>query len=102
MTQQMPGPLPEPDVRRMAMTLLPMHGVSGFLRTPASTDRLVWYRFELTGSTGGAEWASLGLLITGPARLHYVVCASPLPTWRDRQKVCDEVLKTFSPGDLSR
>jgi hypothetical protein len=102
MTQETAGPVPEPEVRRLAMSLLPMHGVSGFQRTPAGTDQTVWYRFELTGSTRGTEWASLGLLITGPARLHYVVCAGPLPTWRDRQKTCDEVLRTFTPGDLTR
>jgi hypothetical protein len=102
MTQKTAGPVPEPEVRRLAMSLLPMHGVSGFQRAPASTDQIVWYRFELTGSTRGTEWASLGLLITGPTRLHYVVCAGPLPTWRDRQKMCDEVLRTFTPGDLIR
>jgi hypothetical protein len=101
MTRTEPGPLPEPDVRRLALSLLPMHGVSGFQRTPAGTDTVVWYRFELTGSTRGIEWASLGLLITGPKRLHYVVCAGPLPTWRERQKLCDDVLESFKPGDLS-
>jgi hypothetical protein len=102
MTLAQPGPLPETEVRRLAMTLLPMHGVSGFLRTPASTDQVMWYRFELTGSTRGSEWASLGLLVTGPRRLHYLVCAGPLTTWREGQKRCDEVLKSFKPGDLGR
>jgi hypothetical protein len=102
MTRAEPGPLSESEVRRLAMSLLPMHGVSGFQRTPASTDAVAWYRFELTGSTGGTEWASLGMLITGPQRLHYLVCAGPLETWRDRQKLCDEVLRSFKPGDLTR
>ncbi|MDR7544597.1 MAG: hypothetical protein QN120_10180 [Armatimonadota bacterium] len=102
MTLAQPGPLPEIEVRRLAMTLLPMHGVSGFVRTPASTDQVAWYRFELTGSTRGSEWASLGLLVSGPRRLHYVVCAGPLVTWREGQKRCDDVLKSFRPGDLSR
>jgi hypothetical protein len=102
MTRDDPGPLSEMEVRRLAMSLLPMHGVSGFVRTPASTDQAAWYQFELTGSTRGTEWASLGLLITGPQRLHYVVCAGPLPTWRDRQKICDEVMRSFTPGDLTR
>jgi hypothetical protein len=102
MTIEVPGPLPEYEVRRLAMTLLPMHGVSGFQRTPASTDAVAWYAFELTGSTRGTEWASLGLLVTGPRRMHYVVCAGPLPVWRDRQKLCDEVVRSFRPGDLTR
>ncbi len=102
MSREDPGPLPESDVRRLAMSLLLMHGVSGFQRTPASTDTIVWYRFELTGSTRSSEWASLGLLVTGPKRLHYVVCAGPLPTWRERQKLCDEVLRSFKPGNLSQ
>jgi len=102
MTRAEAGPLPEPEVRRLAMSLLPMHGVSGFQRTPAGTETMIWYRFELTGSTAGEEWASLGTLVTGPRRLHYLVCAGPLQTWRDRQKLCDQVLKSFSPGDLQK
>lgn len=96
------GPLPEGEVRRLAMSLLPMHGVSGFQRTAESTDQVAWYRFELTGSTRGREWASVGLLVTGARRLHYVVCAAPLPDWRTKQKLCDDVLRSFRPGDLSR
>jgi hypothetical protein len=102
MSRAQPGPLPETEVRRLALSLLLIHGVSGFQQTSASTETIAWYRFELTGSTRGMEWASLGLLITGPHRLHYVVCAGPLPTWRDRQKLCDEVLRSFTPGDLSQ
>jgi hypothetical protein len=102
MTRTQAGPLPESEVRRLAMSLLPMHGVSGFERTLAGTETVVWYRFELTGSTRGAEWASLGLLVTGPQRMVYVVCASPLATWRERQKVCEEVIRSFAPGDLAR
>jgi hypothetical protein len=84
MTRTQAGPLPEDEVRRLAMSLLLMHGVSGFQRTDASTEAVAWYRFELTGSTRATEWASLGLLITGRRRLYYVVCAGPLPAWRDR------------------
>lgn len=102
MTRPEAGPLPESEVRRLAMSLLAMHGVSGFQRTPASTDAEAWYRFELTGSTRGAEWASLGLLVTGPRRIVYLVCASPLATWRERQKVCEEIIRSFAPGDLAR
>lgn len=101
MTRTADGPLPEFEVRRLAMTLLPMHGVSGFQRTPESTERVAWYRFELTGSTRGREWASLGLLVTGPRRLHYAVCAAPLEAWRERQKLCEAVLRSFQPGDLA-
>lgn len=100
MTRAAPGPLAEAEVRRLAMSLLPMHGVSAFQRTAASTEAVAWYRFELTGSTGGVEWASLGVLVTGRQRLHYAVCAGPLPTWRDRQKRCEEVIRSFAPGDL--
>jgi hypothetical protein len=102
MTLEEPGPLPEAHVRQMALTLLPMHGVSGFVRTPESTEEVVWYRFELTGSTRGIEWASLGLLVTGPSRLHYAVCASPLATFRERQRICADVLRSFKPGDLKQ
>lgn len=102
MARAEPGPLPENDVRRLAMSLLPMHGVSGFQRTDASTSQVAWYRFELTGSTRGREWASVGILVTGAQRLLYTVCAAPLAEWRDRQKVCDRVLHSFSPGDLSK
>jgi hypothetical protein len=93
-----PGPLSESDVRRLAMSLLPMHGVSGFQRMATSTAEVTWYRFELTGSTRGQEWASVGLLVSGPRRLHYVVCAAPLSAWRARQKTCDDVLRSFIPG----
>lgn len=102
MTQDVPGPLPETEVRRLAMSLLPMHGVSGFQQMPATTTVQAWYGFELTGSTRGIEWASAGLLVTGARRLHYVVCAAPLPVWRERQKTCDEALRSFRPGDLTR
>jgi hypothetical protein len=102
MTRDDPGPLPEPEVRRLAMSLLPMHGVSGFQRTPRGNDEVAWYRFELTGATAGREWASVGLLVTGPRRLHYVVCAGALERWRTEQKLCDEVLRGFAPGDLTR
>jgi hypothetical protein len=101
MTKTQAGPLPESEVRRLALSLLPMYGVSGFQRTEASTEAVAWYRFELTGSTQTTEWASLGLLVTGRKRFHYVVCAGPLPTWRERQKLCDEVLRSFTPGDLA-
>ena len=102
MALERPGPLPEPDVRRLAMTLLPMHGVSGFQRTAQTTDAMAWYRFELTGSTAGTEWASMGFLVSGPAQVRYLVCAAPLPKWRDQQKLCEEILLSFKPGDLSR
>lgn len=102
MTRQEAGPLSEGDVRRLAMSLLPMHGVSGFTRTADSTEQVVWHRFELTGSTRAREWASVGLLVTGPQRLYYTVCAAPLPEWATKQKRCDAVLRSFRPGDLSR
>ncbi|MGH2406188.1 MAG: hypothetical protein ACRDGN_17270 [bacterium] len=102
MTRQEAGPLAEGEVRRLAMSLLLMHGVSGFARTAESTEQIVWYRFELTGSTRGREWASVGLLVTGPQRLHYTVCAAPLSEWAAKQKRCDAVLRSFRIGDLTR
>lgn len=98
MSLDQPGPLLESEVRRLAMSLLPMHGVSGFQRMATSTAEVAWYRFELTGSTGAREWASIGLLVSGPRRLHYVVCAAPLSAWRARQKMCNDVLRSFVPG----
>lgn len=102
MTRREAGPLPEGEVRRLAMSLLLMHGVSGFARSPESTEQVVWHRFELTGSTRGREWASVGLLVSGPQRLQYGVCAAPLSEWATKQKRCDAVLRSFRPGDLSR
>lgn len=102
MTRVEKGPIPESEVRRLAMTLLPMHGVSGFQRRSDNSAAVDWYRFELTGSTRGAEWASMGILVTGARRTIYLVCASPLATWRERQKVCEEVLRSFVPGDLTK
>jgi hypothetical protein len=102
MAEERSGPLSEGEIRRLAMTLLPMHGVSGFQRTDQTTDTIAWYRFELTGSTAGTEWASMGFLVSGTAELRYLVCAAPLPRWREQQKLCDESLRSFKPGDLTR
>jgi hypothetical protein len=102
MAEERPGPLSEGEIRRLAMTLLPMHGVSGFQRTDQTTDTMAWYRFELTGSTAGAEWASMGFLVSGKAQIRYLVCAAPLPRWREQQKLCDQILRSFKPGDPGR
>jgi hypothetical protein len=102
MAEERPGPLTEGEIRRLAMTLLPMHGVSGFQRTDQTTDATAWYRFELTGSTAGTEWASMGFVVSGTKQLRYLVCAAPLPRWREQQKLCDQILRSFQPGDLTR
>jgi hypothetical protein len=94
-----PGPLSDDDARRAGLRLLPIHGVSGFRRFRAEGG-VRWHRFEVTGSSEGSEWASVGLLVTGPSAFRYVVCAKPLDRWRAGQKQCDEILTTFTPGRL--
>ncbi len=100
-TETSPGPLTDDQARQVGLNLLPIHGVSGFRRIKEEKG-VIWHRFEVTGiSGGGREWASVGLLVTGPKAFHYVVCAKPLDKWRDGQKQCDEILRTFKPGPLS-
>lgn len=94
-----PGPLGDDDARRAGLRQLPIHGVSGFRRI-REEGSVRWHRFEVTGSSQGREWASVGLLVTGPSAFRYVVCAKPLDRWRAGQKQCDEVLTTFLPGRL--
>lgn len=98
---EVPGPLDEPGVRRLVFSSLPIHGVSGFLQDPRSTPTARWDRFDVTGSSGGVEWASVGAVVSGAARSYLVVCAKPFEKWRDGQKQCDEVIKTFQPGKLN-
>lgn len=98
-TQRSPGPFSDDEVRREGLRLLPIHGVSGFRRFKEEAGR-VWHRFEVTGASTQDEWASVGLFVAGAKGFHYVVCAKPLPRWRDGQRQCDEILKTFRPGDL--
>lgn len=100
LTDAQPGPLSDDEARQLGLNLLPIHGVSGFRRFKEEQGA-VWHRFEVTGTSRGREWASVGLLVTGKKAFHYVVCAKPLDRWRDGQKQCDEILKTFRPGPLS-
>ncbi|MDR7426755.1 MAG: hypothetical protein QN175_04755 [Armatimonadota bacterium] len=99
-TELRPGPLSDDEARYLGLNLLPIHGVSGFRRFKEE-EGTVWHRFEVTGTSSGAEWASVGLLVTGRRALRYVVCAKPLDRWREGQKQCDQILKTFRPGPLS-
>lgn len=99
-TELRPGPLSDDEARYLGLNLLPIHGVSGFRRFKEEQGA-VWHRFEVTGASLGTEWASVGLLVTGRRALRYVVCAKPLDRWREGQKQCDEILKTFRPGPLS-
>jgi len=99
-TESTPGPLTDDQARRIGLNLLPIHGVSGFRRF-REEQGVVWHRFEVTGTAAGAEWASVGLLVVGAQRFHYVVCAKPLDRWRKGQKQCDEILRGFRPGALS-
>ncbi len=94
------GKLDDTTIRRAVFELLPIHGVSGFQQDARTTDQVLWYKFEVTGSSGGEEWASVGVVAAGDSRYHIVVCAKPLQKWRDGQKQCDEVVKTFQPGNL--
>ena len=91
----------ESEIRRQVFGLLPVHGVSGFQRDPRTTAAVLWYRFELTGSSGSTEWALVGLAAAGRARMQIAVCAKPLESWRQGQKQCDEVVRSFVPGDLA-
>lgn len=92
--------LDDADVRRAVFDFLPIHGVSGFQQDARTTAQILWYKFEVTGASGGEEWASVGAVTAGDARYHVVVCAKPLSQWRNGQKQCDEVVRTFQPGDL--
>ncbi|HVH31954.1 MAG TPA: hypothetical protein VNA31_09900 [bacterium] len=94
------GQLDDAAIRRAVFEQLSIHGVSGFQQDARTTQRVRWYKFEVTGSSGGPEWASVGAVSAGDARYHLVVCAKPLAQWRDGQKQCDEVVKTFQPGPL--
>jgi hypothetical protein len=91
----------ESEIRRQVFGLLPVHGVSGFQRDPRTTADVLWYRFELTGSSGSTEWALVGVAAAGPARMQIAVCAKPLESWRGGQTQCDEVVRSFVPGDLA-
>jgi len=97
---EVPGPLDEPGVRRLVFTSLPIHGVSAFLQDPRSTSDARWDRFDVTGSSGGEEWASVGVVVSGAAATYLVVCAKPFDRWREGQKQCDDVVRTFQPGKL--
>src|SRR2546425_184415 len=92
--------LDDAAIRRAVFEQLSIHGVSGFQQDARTTPRVRWYKFEVTGSSGGAEWASVGAVSAGDARYHLIVCAKPLAQWRDGQKQCDQVVKTFQPGPL--
>jgi len=91
----------ESAIRRQVFGLLPVHGVSGFQRDPRTTANVLWYRFELTGSSGSTEWALVGLAAAGRTRMQIAVCAKPLTSWRQGQTECDAVVRSFVPGDLA-
>jgi len=82
--------------------VLPVQGVSGFQQDARTTAQALWYKFEVTGTSAGREWASVGVLVSGDVRYHIAVCAKPLQQWRSGQKQCDEVIRTFQPGNLNR
>jgi hypothetical protein len=101
-TRTSDGRLDDTTIRQAVFTLLPVHGVSGFQQDGRTAGDMLWYKFEVTGASAGREWASVGAVAAGPARYHVVVCAKPLTRWRNEQKQCDEVVRSFQPGDLNR
>ncbi|MDQ7844316.1 MAG: hypothetical protein QN141_04725 [Armatimonadota bacterium] len=90
----------ESSIRRIVFSLLPIYGVSGFQQDPRTSDEILWFKFEVTGSSDGVEWASVGVAAAGAARTQVAVCAKPLPRWRDGQKECDNAIRSFRPGPL--
>ena len=92
--------LNDQEIRRQVFTKLPVQGVSGFQRDARTTKELLWYKFEVTGTSGGVEWASVGVVVAGAAGFQIAVCAKPITVWRTGQKQCDEVIRTFKPGNL--
>jgi len=96
-----PGGPSELEIRRQVFSLLAIHGVSGFQQDPRTTADVLWYKFEVTGTAAGTEWASVGVAAAGRARMQIAVCATPLPRWRQGQKACDQVVRSFTPGDLA-
>ncbi|HEY3248231.1 MAG TPA: hypothetical protein VGK88_08080 [bacterium] len=96
-----PGPLDEAGARRLVFSSLPIHGVSGFVQDPRTTATVRWDKFEVTGSSGEVEWASVGVVVSGSARAYLLICAKPFQLWREGQKQCDETVKTFQPGRLN-
>ncbi|MGH2398415.1 MAG: hypothetical protein ACRDF6_01100 [bacterium] len=97
---QSPSGNTESEIRRQVFALLPIHGVSGFQQDARTSAEVLWFRFEVTGSSAGTEWASVGAVAAGKARMQVAVCAKPLPQWRQGQRQCDEVIRSFRPGDL--
>lgn len=91
----------EMAIRRLVFGALPIHGVSGFQQDPRTTADVLWYKFEVTGSSDRTEWASVGVAAAGRARTQIAACAKPLPQWREGQRQCDEVIRSFQPGDLA-
>lgn len=94
-------PPTEQEIRRQVFSLLPIHGVSGFQQDSRTTAQALWFKFELTGSSGGTEWALTGVAAAGRGRMQIAVCAKPLEQWRQGQVQCDEVIRSFVPGDLT-
>ncbi|MDR7402100.1 MAG: hypothetical protein QN155_07730 [Armatimonadota bacterium] len=94
------GPPTDAIVRREVFGLLPIHGVSGFQPDSRSPAAGLWYKFEVTGSAGERQWAAVGAVAAGTARLVIVACAKPLERWRDGQKECDAAIRSLQPGPL--
>lgn len=88
----------ESSLRRTVFNLLPIHGVSGFQQDPRTTAEVLWFKFDVTGSSGGVEWASTGVAVANAARTQVAICAKPLAAWRQGQQQCDEVIRSFQPA----
>src|SRR2546428_6730086 len=100
-TRASAGRLGDPAIRRTVFELLPVQGLSGFQQDPRTTTEALWHQVGVTGASGGQEWASVGVLVSGATRYHVVVCAKPLGKWRGGQKQCDEGGRRIQPGDLN-
>lgn len=88
----------ESTLRRTVFNLLPIHGVSGFQQDPRTTTEVLWFKFDVTGSSNGVEWASTGVATADSSRTQVAICAKPLPAWRQGQRQCDEVIRSFQPA----
>src|SRR2546428_12301551 len=100
-TRASAGRLDDPAIRRTVFELLPVQGVSGFQRDARTSTESLWYKFEVTGASGGQEWASVGVLVSGATRYHVVVCAKPLGKWRRGQEKGDAGGRRVPTGDTN-
>jgi hypothetical protein len=83
----------EDQLRGVAFSHLPFHGVAKFQREGGPGDG-ARYRFEGTGTSAAGQWAAVGLLIVRSQQVVHIVCAKPIDRWREGQKECDDIVAT--------